>query len=202
MPDIGNTLREARIRRGLSLADVENVTKIRSKYLEALEENDFEVLPGPTVVRGSFARTPSSSSSTPRSFWTNTASHLRVAAGKRSAAAAHRDVAAEAHPDQRRAQEEASPAHPAWLRRRGRGGHHRHRRHRLAWARRRRTRAARSSARSNLPSTTSEASTTTVTVDVDGDQHVDHHVETTGTSTHVHEHLHHALVSPPPPVRT
>ena len=52
MPDIGNTLREARIRRGLSLADVENVTKIRSKYLEALEENDFEVLPGPTVVKG------------------------------------------------------------------------------------------------------------------------------------------------------
>ncbi len=52
MPDIGNTLREARIRRGLTLADVENVTKIRSKYVEALEENDFEVLPGPTVVKG------------------------------------------------------------------------------------------------------------------------------------------------------
>jgi cytoskeleton protein RodZ len=50
--DIGNTLREARIRRGLSLTDVETVTKIRSKYLEALEENDFEVLPGPTVVKG------------------------------------------------------------------------------------------------------------------------------------------------------
>lgn len=56
MPDIGNTLREARIRRGLSITDVENVTKIRSKYLEALEENDFEVLPGPTVVKG-FLRT-------------------------------------------------------------------------------------------------------------------------------------------------
>ena len=52
MHDIGNTLREARDRRGLSLADVERVTKIRSKYLEALEENDFEVLPGPTVVKG------------------------------------------------------------------------------------------------------------------------------------------------------
>ena len=52
MADIGNTLREARIRRGLSITDVENVTKIRSKYLEALEENDFEVLPGPTVVKG------------------------------------------------------------------------------------------------------------------------------------------------------
>ena len=52
MPDIGNTLREARIRKGLSITDVESVTKIRSKYLEALEENDFEVLPGPTVVKG------------------------------------------------------------------------------------------------------------------------------------------------------
>jgi cytoskeletal protein RodZ len=52
VPDIGNTLREARIRRGLSTVDVENVTKIRKKYLEALEENDFEVLPGPTVVKG------------------------------------------------------------------------------------------------------------------------------------------------------
>jgi cytoskeletal protein RodZ len=52
VPDIGNTLREARIRRGLSITEVETVTKIRSKYLEALEENDFEVLPGPTVVKG------------------------------------------------------------------------------------------------------------------------------------------------------
>ena len=32
--------------------DVETVTKIRTKYLQALEENDFEVLPGPTVVKG------------------------------------------------------------------------------------------------------------------------------------------------------
>jgi cytoskeleton protein RodZ len=52
VPDIGNTLREARIRKGLTITDVETVTKIRSKYLEALEENDFEVLPGPTVVKG------------------------------------------------------------------------------------------------------------------------------------------------------
>jgi cytoskeletal protein RodZ len=52
VPDIGNTLREARIRKGLTLTDVETVTKIRSKYLVALEENDFEVLPGSTVVKG------------------------------------------------------------------------------------------------------------------------------------------------------
>ena len=56
VPEIGNTLREARIRKGLSIKDVEDATKIRSKYLEALEEDDFEVLPGPTFVKG-FLRT-------------------------------------------------------------------------------------------------------------------------------------------------
>jgi cytoskeleton protein RodZ len=56
LPDIGNTLREARIRRGLTIADVESVTKIRARYLEALEENDFEVIPAPTYVKG-FLRT-------------------------------------------------------------------------------------------------------------------------------------------------
>jgi len=49
--EIGNSLREARIRRGLSVKGVEDATRIRSKYLEALEEDDFEVLPGPTYVK-------------------------------------------------------------------------------------------------------------------------------------------------------
>jgi cytoskeleton protein RodZ len=48
--EIGNTLREARIRKGLTIKDVENVTKIRTRYLEALEQDDFSVLPGPTFV--------------------------------------------------------------------------------------------------------------------------------------------------------
>jgi cytoskeletal protein RodZ len=54
--EIGNMLREARIRKGLTIKDVESVTKIRSRYLEALEEDDFSVLPGPTFVAG-FLRT-------------------------------------------------------------------------------------------------------------------------------------------------
>lgn len=49
-------MREARVRRGLTIKDVEDATKIRGKYLEALEEDDFEVLPGPTYVKG-FLRT-------------------------------------------------------------------------------------------------------------------------------------------------
>lgn len=51
MSGIGNTLREVRVRKGLTIRDVEAATKIRTKYLEALEQDDFEVLPGPTYVK-------------------------------------------------------------------------------------------------------------------------------------------------------
>ena len=56
MAEIGNSLREARIRKGLSTKDVEDRTKVRRKYIEALENDDFEVLPGPTYVKA-FLRT-------------------------------------------------------------------------------------------------------------------------------------------------
>lgn len=56
MFEIGNTLREARLRRALDIADCESATKIRAKYLRALEEEQFEILPGPTYVKG-FLRT-------------------------------------------------------------------------------------------------------------------------------------------------
>lgn len=56
MFEIGNTLREARLRRALDIADCESATKIRAKYLRALEEEQFEVLPGVTYVKG-FLRT-------------------------------------------------------------------------------------------------------------------------------------------------
>lgn len=56
MFEIGNTLREARLRRGLDIADCEATTKIRAKYLRALEEEHFEVLPGSTYIKG-FLRT-------------------------------------------------------------------------------------------------------------------------------------------------
>ncbi|HJZ61992.1 MAG TPA: RodZ domain-containing protein [Miltoncostaeaceae bacterium] len=56
MFEIGNTLREARLRRSLDIADCEQATKIRAKYLRALEEEQFDVLPAPTYVKG-FLRT-------------------------------------------------------------------------------------------------------------------------------------------------
>ena len=56
MFEIGNSLREARERRGVEFAHAELATKIRGKYLRALEEEQFEVLPAQTYVKG-FLRT-------------------------------------------------------------------------------------------------------------------------------------------------
>lgn len=56
MPPIGETLREARMRQRLDIADVEQRTKIRAKYLRALENEEWSLLPGPTFVR-TFLRT-------------------------------------------------------------------------------------------------------------------------------------------------
>jgi cytoskeleton protein RodZ len=56
MPEIGETLREARMRAKIDVSEVEATTKIRAKYLRALENEDWDLLPGPTFVR-SFLRT-------------------------------------------------------------------------------------------------------------------------------------------------
>lgn len=56
MFEIGNSLREARLRRRLDFRELEQATKIRSKYLRALEDEDFDTLPAQTYVRG-FLRT-------------------------------------------------------------------------------------------------------------------------------------------------
>jgi hypothetical protein len=53
---IGATLREARNRRKLDLSEVEAAIKIRPRYLSALENEDWDVLPGGAYTRG-FIRT-------------------------------------------------------------------------------------------------------------------------------------------------
>jgi transcriptional regulator with XRE-family HTH domain len=53
---LGKTLREAREGKGLSLEVVEEETKIRKKYLSALENEDYEALPGRVYARA-FLRT-------------------------------------------------------------------------------------------------------------------------------------------------
>ncbi len=57
---IGAVLREARQRQQLTLAECMERTRIRRKYLEALENEDFQTLPEPAYVRG-FLRTYSTS---------------------------------------------------------------------------------------------------------------------------------------------
>ncbi len=56
MFEIGSSLREARVRQDLDIADVERLTMIRGKYLRALEDENFDVLPGQSYVCG-FLRT-------------------------------------------------------------------------------------------------------------------------------------------------
>ena len=56
MPEIGETLREARMRRRVDMTEVETATKIRGKYLRALENEEWDLLPGPTFVK-TFLRT-------------------------------------------------------------------------------------------------------------------------------------------------
>ena len=130
MADIGNTLREARIRKGFTIKDVEAVTKIRSKYLEALEQDDFSVLPGPTFVSA---------------FLRNYASYLKLDADalvdeyrrrhepRSEEAERAAGGAVEAQPIARRgrAPEAQDPAQPAGIHLRRRPRDHRHDRARL-----------------------------------------------------------------------
>jgi Helix-turn-helix domain len=54
--EIGASLREARLRKGLNFPELETGTKIRGKYLQALEDERFDLLPGDTYIKG-FLRT-------------------------------------------------------------------------------------------------------------------------------------------------
>ncbi len=56
MAEIGPTLREARLRARIDMSEVENQTKIRAKYLRAIENEEWDLLPGPVYVK-SFLRT-------------------------------------------------------------------------------------------------------------------------------------------------
>ncbi|MDQ0494343.1 helix-turn-helix domain-containing protein [Paenibacillus brasilensis] len=51
MSELGQQLKEARLQKGLSLDDVQEMTKIRKRYLEAIETGDYKVLPGSFYVK-------------------------------------------------------------------------------------------------------------------------------------------------------
>ncbi len=52
MFEIGSSLREARERQARSFPDLERKTQIRSRYLKALEQEDFSVMPALAYTRG------------------------------------------------------------------------------------------------------------------------------------------------------
>jgi cytoskeletal protein RodZ len=56
MPEIGAALREARMRQRIDISEIEAQTKIRAKYLRALENEEWDLLPGPVYVK-SFLKT-------------------------------------------------------------------------------------------------------------------------------------------------
>ncbi|WP_249009632.1 helix-turn-helix transcriptional regulator [Conexibacter sp. DBS9H8] len=55
-PNIGATLRETRMRARIDIGEVEMATKIRAKYLRAIENEEWDLLPGPIYAK-SFLRT-------------------------------------------------------------------------------------------------------------------------------------------------
>ena len=60
-PPIGATLREARLRQNLEIAECAAATRIRERYLVAIEDGRFESLPDPAYVNGfvrAYARPP------------------------------------------------------------------------------------------------------------------------------------------------
>ena len=52
MFELGSSLRETRVRRGIKLAQVAAETRIRTRYLQALEDERFELLPGSVYAKG------------------------------------------------------------------------------------------------------------------------------------------------------
>ncbi|MEH6974483.1 helix-turn-helix domain-containing protein [Bacillus sp. JJ675] len=51
MTELGNRLKEAREEKGMSLDDLQAATKIQKRYLTALEEGNYDVIPGKFYVR-------------------------------------------------------------------------------------------------------------------------------------------------------
>ncbi len=52
MSPLGETLQRARLSRGVTFEEAERVTRISRKYLEALETENFSILPAPVFARG------------------------------------------------------------------------------------------------------------------------------------------------------
>lgn len=52
MKTVGSILREARLSKGITFDEVERATKIRAKFLEAIEADDYTILPTQAYAKG------------------------------------------------------------------------------------------------------------------------------------------------------
>jgi len=52
MNTVGTMLKEARVAKGITLLEVEKQTKIRLKFLEAIEKDAYQLLPSPVYAKG------------------------------------------------------------------------------------------------------------------------------------------------------
>lgn len=52
MKTVGEILKEARLQKGITLEEAQEITKIRKEFLQALEENNFSQLPSYISARG------------------------------------------------------------------------------------------------------------------------------------------------------
>jgi len=52
MQTVGQILKNARLEKGVSLEQIENETKINKRFLEALENSNYQKLPPPTFIKG------------------------------------------------------------------------------------------------------------------------------------------------------
>ena len=51
LTELGNRLKEARLSKGYSLDDLQEITKIQKRYLVGIEEGNYSIMPGSFYVR-------------------------------------------------------------------------------------------------------------------------------------------------------
>ncbi len=52
MKELGEFLKKIREERGISLKEIQNRTKVSSRYLNAIEEGNFQIIPGEVYLKG------------------------------------------------------------------------------------------------------------------------------------------------------
>lgn len=52
MNDLGEVLKKERLKKGLTLEDIQDITKVRIKYLKAIEDGNFDVIPAVVYTKG------------------------------------------------------------------------------------------------------------------------------------------------------